>query len=332
LGFEKDRYIGILINIVTVAYTGVIAVKIFRLLYGNDTDRIKRLITLFSFCGIFSMFAAIHLRDALALLTVTSLAYGWNAYLSKPNFRAVLLLVGLTTASFVFFGFVRAEFVYVPLAMLLAGVTALFIGGKGGGLGQLVSVAAAVSGLGVAMVALPNLSEQVLPTLFDQGGAYAQMSAERASSDSLGAALLGNQPLLIKIIFGSVLLYIFPVPFWSGFQFETVYHLFKSLNVIFFYFLIPLFALSLLRLSRVKSLRTPAMMFNVFVVLGFTMAVASSSGETRHLGSFLVPLFMVALLPDLNVRGTKKAYKILLGYFLFAVLFVHLTWAVLKFF
>jgi len=332
IGFEKGRYIGVLVNIVIVAFTGVIAVKTARLVYGNDTARLSRLITLFSSCGLFWMFAAIHIRDGIALAAVTLLVYFWNLFLVKPGFRSIVFLVGANTLAFTYFAFIRAEFSFVPPVMAFAGLLALSIFYKGRGLRKSIVVSSSIVGfIGLALF-LPNILVDLEATLDSQGSKYLVSAAMSSSEDSLGMGLVMNQPLPIKIVLGSLLLYIFPVPFWSGFQLETVYHLFKSFNVIFFYFVIPLFILSLRRLYRVKNFRTPPMVFNVVVVLGFTIAIAGSSNETRHLGAFLVPLFIVALLPDLTIKKEKRAYKDLLFPYLLAMTIVHLLWAVLNMF
>jgi len=331
-GFEKGRYIGILVNIFTVAYAGVIAVKITRLLYGNDVSRLKRIILLFSFCGLFWLFAAIHLRDALVLLWVTSLTYVWMLYLEKPSVRNLIFLIVASLLATVYFTVLRKEFVFVPVVMLSAGLFTISLFKRVSGARKYIYYAGAFGGFIVASSFLPAYLEELLPVLTTENQSYIGAAQSVASADSLGMAFIVNQPLPIRLVIGSVWLFIFPIPFWAGFQLESAYHLFKSFNAIFFYFLIPLFFLAIQRLYRFKGLRTPSLMFNLLLVIGFTPAIAITSMETRHFAAFFVSLFMVALLPDLKNNVERLAYKNLLSFFLLVMLIVHLAWGSLKLF
>ncbi|MCH7535820.1 MAG: hypothetical protein IH948_08790 [Bacteroidetes bacterium] len=143
-------------------------------------------------------------------------------------------------------------------------------------------------------------------------------------------ALIVNQPMPIRLPLGSVYLFVFPIPFWSGFQFESAYQLFKSFNVIYFYFVIPLLILAFRRLWKDKSSGSPAMLFMAFVTIGFTLAVAGTSLETRHLGAFFAPVFVLALSPDMRLNIVRQNYRQLLYAFLGSVCLVHYLWLVIK--
>ena len=75
--FPKEQYVGILFNSLIVSLTGVVAMKMARLLYGDDVYRFKRLIILFSFCGMMWLFSGILIRDCLALFAASILLYFW---------------------------------------------------------------------------------------------------------------------------------------------------------------------------------------------------------------------------------------------------------------
>jgi len=100
--------------------------------------------------------------------------------------------------------------------------------------------------------------------------------------------------------------------------------------VIFFYFLLPLLALSLHKIWKDKSIRSPAILFLLLFSFGFTVAMAGTSLETRHFGTFLPPMFLLALLPDFNARSVRVNYKQLLMFTLAVVVFVHLAWIAIK--
>lgn len=73
--------------------------------------------------------------------------------------------------------------------------------------------------------------------------------------------LIVSQPLPIRLVLGSVYLFVFPIPVWSGFQLESAYPLFKSLNAIYFYFLLPFLVISFRVLWRDAFSRTPLRLF-----------------------------------------------------------------------
>jgi hypothetical protein len=159
---------------------------------------------------------------------------------------------------------------------------------------------------------------------------YLELAAETHGSDSLGMSLIANQPLPIRLVLSSVALVLLPIPVWIGFQLESVYYLFGAFNAIFFYFFTPLLAVDVRQLWKRRELRTPAFLFTLLAPAGFTLAVAVTSVETRHFGAFLVPLFVLALLPDLRERAVRHNYRQLLGLMLGSVMLVHALWVFLK--
>jgi len=328
IGFEKGRYLGVLVNVTLVAFSCVLAVKIARLVYGNDTSRLNRLIVLFSMCGLFWLFAALHVRDGFILLGVTALSHVWTRYLAKPEIQNIVFLVAATVFAFAFFGLFRAEFLFVPLAMLVAGLATILMFGKFRGNRKVIIYILALTGVVITGVLFLNFQEELFTSLIKGYQSYGE--AADTSSDSLGLTLIVNQPILLRLILGSSYLYIFPIPFWSGLELGTAYHLFKSFNALFFYALIPLIALSILIIARDKAVRTPSLMFQLFIMIGFTLAIAGTSLEGRHLGAFLVPLLVLVLLPDLTLKKYRNTYKIFLVTFLFMMTMLHLTWLVMK--
>jgi hypothetical protein len=330
LGFERGRYLGVLVNVLSVSLAGVVAVKIAFLTYGKDESRINRLIALFSMCGLFWLFAAIHLRDGVVLLAVTTLAYYWVQYLARPGARSVASLLIATVIGFAVFVFLRTQFLFVPLAMLMAGLSVSLIYDKTRGTRRLLTYLAAFGGVAVAAILYVRFQDRIFASLVAGYSSYLTMSTAAASANSLGMSLIINQPLPIRIILGSAYLYVYPIPFWAGFQLESAYQLFKSFNAIFFYALIPMLSVALWKIGRQKNVRTPPLMFLLFLGVGFTLAVAGTSGETRHLGAFLVPVFVVALLPDLENGKDRHIYKKHAVVFITMVLLLHISWFVIK--
>ena len=330
LGFPRERYIGILVNMTAVALSGVVALKMTRLVFGHDPERFRRLTSLFACCGLFWLFAGIHLRDSVVLLSVTGLAYGWLHFLTKPDLgRRLLQIIALSLLAGLFFGFLRGEFMFVPIAMAMAGTAALMFGRKSRR-NRLVPYMLVLVGLAMGGGMLATFSEAIQYALFKGNEDYSELASAQHGTDSLGMALIVNQAMPIRLLLGSVYLFVFPIPFWIGFQLDSAYSLFKSFNVVFFYFVVPLLGLSVTRLWTNKSKHTPAILFVLFLSLGFTFAIAGTSLETRHFGAFLAPIFVLALLPDLHVSAVRRNYKKLLKIMFFGVAIVHLAWIFLK--
>lgn len=330
LGFEKLRYIGITVNISVVALSGVIGIKLIRLIYGNDDYRFRRLTLLVAACGLFWIFSGIHVRDSAVLLAVTALVYAWVYFLAKPDLSVRLSFIVLWSllATF-FFGFLRGEFIFVPFAMALAAIAALLIGRVDRRRRWVVYSLMFVGSIIVTLLAITFANEIAL--IMNRGQiVYGEQAAEHHGQDSLGMALIVNQPTPIRLVLGSIYLFVFPIPFWSGFQLESAYNLFKSANVLFFYLTLPLLFIAFRQLKRNMAIRSPALMFMVFLSLGFTLAIAGTSLETRHFGAFLMPIFVLATLPDLRVFAIWRYYKSVAIIIIAAVSFVHLAWIVLK--
>ena len=332
IGFDRARFVGVLFNVLMVALAGVLAIKSARKIFGDDPNRLKRMILLFASCGLFWLFASIHLRDALVLLIVMLLVYAWLVFLVKPALNSSLFFVVLLcVAGSVFLYFLRAEFVFVPAGMAMAATTALIFGHNIDRSKLAAYMFAAISLIAALMFVVLYVDD--FQQYLSQGKeGYQQLASSLSNEDSLGMTLIVNQPLPLRLVLGSMYLFVFPIPFWSGFQLDSVYHLFKSFNVLYFYFVIPLVALSMWQLISSRSVRKVTILFVLFLSIGFTFAVAATSLETRHFGAFLVPILLVALLPDLQDRAIRLRYFQLLILMMLAVVLVHLVWVIIKFF
>lgn len=330
LGFEKIRYIGITVNIAVVALSGVIGIKIIKIIFGNDEYRFRRLTLLVSSCGLFWLFASIHIRDSIVLLSITALSYTWLIFLARPDLGYRLLQVILwSLLAGAFFGFLRGEFIFVPVAMATAAVASMILGQVDKQRRRMVYGLVLIGCTVFAFLAFNFFTEIML--IIERGQAnYGELATDQHGADSLSLSLILNQPTIIRLIFGSIYLFVFPIPFWVGFQFDSVYSLFKSINVIFFYFVIPLIFITLSQLKRKKMMRTPAIMFMFFLALGFILVIAGTSLETRHFGAFLLPIFVLASVPDLRINKYWTVYKNYLFIVLFGVSIVHLAWVFLK--
>jgi len=330
LGFEKIRYIGIATNTTMVALSGVIGIKIIRIIFGNDEYRFRRLTLLVSSCGLFWLFASIHIRDSIILFFITALAYTWLHFLARPDLGYRLLQIILwSLLTSAFFGFLRGEFIFVPAAMAMAAIASMFFG-QVERQRRRIAFILIIIGCFVAVVLAFNFFTEIMSIMYRGKTGYSEIANEQYGTESLGLSLIVNQPTRVRLILGSIYLFVYPIPFWIGFQFESAYSFFKSTNVIFFYFFLPLIFITLSQLKCQKWMRTPGIMFMFFLALGFILAIAATSLETRHFGTFLLPIFVLAIVPDLRVKKYWSIYKNYLFILLSGVLIVHLTWIFLK--
>ncbi len=260
----------------------------------------------------------------------TVLIYVFNLYIKRPNIMGFAVVMAISIIFTVWFDFIRSEFVFVPSAIGTAALTSQAFFYRSRGQRKLLVRLVAVLIFIVSIWALPIYLPSLLPILSEQNLNYLKFSNNTASSDSLGLSLIVNQPLAIKLVLGSVWVLVFPLPVWSGFQLESPYHLFKSLNAIYMYFLVPLFGLGVLNVVRKSRNRNPLIVFNLVIVLGFLLSVVATSVESRHFGTFLVAMFMVALQPDLTHRAVRMSYKNILSAYLMGILLLHVIWALLK--
>jgi hypothetical protein len=327
-GFERSRYIGLLVNVVIVAFSGIVALRCALLMYGFDVPRLRRMQVFVAGCGLFWLFSAIHLRDGFVLLVAALSVQLWLQFLRKPGTARLLWLLLLSLPLYAAFAVLRPEFVYLPALMCIGALVALGLSRAG----HSPALAAAVI-IGGALAAAGSwylLGESFL-AVFQRGTeAYSDLAAVEASADSLGMKLVMNQPAPIRLVLGSAQLFTMPIPFWMGFQTGNAAVFFKSMNAIFFYGFTPLVVLAAWRVIGRRELRTP---INLFLLISFaacTAAIALTSLESRHFGAFLVPGFCLALVPALDGARDGAAYRLLLQLYLTAVALVHIAWLIIK--
>lgn len=328
VGVQPAQYVVIFFNTMIVSWSGVLTLKTANIIYGNDSYREQRLIVLYSCIGIFWLYGSLLLRDSFALLIISMLTYSAIKYLANP-WSALNIFISIF--SFVLFGFalkyVRAEFVYIPLAISLAAAILLF-SNLFSKLGLKNKYLLFVFGLIViAIIPFTPLYE----ILVYGRESYDIVSSRESNPSSLGYSLIVSQPTYIRAIFGSISLITTPIPIWIGFQLTSVYHLFKSLNTIALYFVIPFVIMAISQIFLLtKTVRT-SVLFLLMVFFGFTIAVSMTSLESRHLGVFYPMILLVALVPDLRPKDQMLRYVCIFIVYMFIIVLAHLLWAFYKF-
>ncbi|MBK8973448.1 MAG: hypothetical protein IPM37_19640 [Hahellaceae bacterium] len=276
------------------------------------------------------MFAAIHVRDAFALFAVTLLAWTWVSCINRDaTFISISMIVITNIAAVAIFGFLRREFIFVPFAMAMAYVASIMFANRDKR--TLFQYFAIFLSLIFAIGLVVALQDRIM-MFYDEGQQSYLDKGRQAdgASSSLGLSLIFEQPLPIRMVLGTIYLYLFPIPFWSGFSFSSFYHVFKGFNALLFYAVIPMFLQSVWMLFKNPKLRTKPALFLLFTSLGFSFAIVMTSAENRHLGAFLPLVFLLAVFPDYSSLRNFKAYKTIFSVIMMGVVSVHLMWVVLK--
>lgn len=331
IGIDRARYVGLAINVVAVSLSGVLAARACQRLFPGDTARLHRMRLMLSLCGLFWLYSAVHLRDAAVLLLITSSFYVWLRQLLQPGLLSTVGSLGATAALAFALGLLRQEFFLVPVAIAAIALLSRMLFETTSARSSVATrfvVVVFVSAAGAALL-YPTLPE--LTDTFSRGtDVYREQVELEAATGSLGNALVVQQPAPVRAVVGLAYMALFPVPVWSGLQLETAGAMFKSLNALFFYAFVPLFALSMHRAVTGRGMQRHVHLYMVGIVIVFGVGVALTSLESRHFGAFLVPAFCAALLPDLGEPATRRSYLRLLIGLLACMAAVHLVWAVVK--
>lgn len=324
-------HIGISINIFNISAAAVLSSLMVILINGYDRRRIISVFYLFSGCGIFILFATLHVRDAFICLVVSALAAIWCAFLVKRRLIWLFLII-VTTPIFTFvLHYLRYDLSAVPVAFAGVGLASLVAAKDIGRAGERVWInVLLVLGLLAVGFAIVMIGPDIIRRFEGRTSAYTEMAGDRAQSDSLGMALIVNQPLPVRLVLGPAYVLFMPIPLWGGSLLSGItYALTKAMGAVFFYFLVSRLAATVSMMAIYPRARRASVLFLLGVFLIFLMAIGATSLESRHIGPF-VPMAIVASLafsgsPEFNVRRKNWLKLILL-----AMLGVHSMWVVLK--
>ena len=248
---------------------------------------------------------------------------------NRNNFKYVITLIGgIFVFSYLIFH-LRVEYLYVPAAFCFS----LFVAINFRDIKSKTITSRGLLLMAITFVLTISMLfyESELSKYFNPARIkYSKLAINQHSTSSLGVSLIVSQPLYIRIFLGTAFLFIFPIPFWNGLQLNSAYLLFKTFNVIHFYFFFPLLFTSILAIYKNNRLQSPSILFLCCLTIGFPVGVAVTSLETRHLGTFLAPMFILSLIPKIDSSKYIKNYYKYLLFFIGLIISVHITWAILK--
>jgi len=315
------------LNTIIVAIAGLYTLRITRNIYGEDVFHYKLLLYMFSCCGLFWLFSSTLHRDCFVLLFVILLIHFNVVYLKFRNFKNIINIIIYTIIFSLLLFALRKEFIYLPsFLFLLSSLILLF----SNSIGLYKKIFLTLMFSFIFMTVCIFAVNDIINVLYNGYENYKVALLERSSSSSLGSDLILRQPFYIRFVIGTIYLYIFPLPFWSGLDLPSAYHLFKSLNVLFMYTVLPLFILGLSNYLFKKNNKNLIIMFLFLTLSFFSFVICMTSLETRHLGAFYAPLFILSL--NHKIYNKSSRINIFIAVFLFfsLILILHVSWLIFK--
>ena len=326
IGFPRAQYVGIMVNVSVMTVAAILGGRMIQTLFNENVNRLRRYALLFASSGLFWLFAGLHLRDAIATITVTFLTFIWVRYLASPgSFRRLVFMVAFTMLLTPFLTFLRTEYFIFPVLYL---ATAAFSFQWKDLSNKARMVSPLIMAIAIASVIL--LVYQYGPTvqliLEGRQSDYADLSYEESGAGSVSFQLIVNQPTVVRFPMGLIYLAIMPVPIWSGFGQGSALLFFRSVNVFSFYLITAMIIAAVTLYVRNKLLRRPPLTFILISSLIFVSAIALTSLEVRHVGTILPGLLVFVSLLDGSKNTDQRILKNSLALVLIGAFAAHILW------
>jgi len=331
LGFQFGPYTGVMFNALVMGLTASVTVRTARELFGDDGWRLRRVGTLFAFSGLFILFGAVLLRDSLTTFFAALMLWGLIRFLVRQTLRSLLLATVLTGVSAYAMAYLRLPAVvlfglYVALTFLF-----WFLATKMNAT-RLFAVTLALCVLLIAGPFLMNYVQILQETQSQTMTAYSEHASDTSSADSLGMQLIIQQPLPVRLVLGSGLLMVSPIPLWASFNMRSLdYHWIKGYHGIYQVLVLPLvFGGFIMAFQKFRRERAVPLAFLAVYLLMNMVAVVATSLEQRHVAQFMPAFIILAALPDTRLTKTRKSLRTIVMLWFIVVILVHLAWAVMK--
>ncbi len=331
LGFSFGPYIGVMFNALVMGLTASITVQTARELFGDDTWRLRRVGTLFAFCGLFILFGSILIRDAFTTFFYTLVLWGLVRWLCRRTLRSMLLAVALTGISIYAIMFLRYRaYVFFGLFWSLALIFWFFA--KRLDFGRILASMLFMITLLCCSTYLINYIQSSLDLQSKYIMRYMVHMEEESREDSLGMSLVIRQPLPIRLVMGTGSLMVAPIPLWANFRSAaSEYHLIKGYHGIYQLLVLPLvltgFIVAIRTFFKKRQRLTPLLFLAGYLLIG-TLTVVATSMEQRHVAQFMPAFMILAAIPDTREKVMRRKVRyIALAWFLVVTL-VHLAWAI----
>ena len=329
-GLDYGIYVGVMLNALVMGFTACVTVRTARELFGNDAWRLRRVGTLFAFCGLFILFGSILLRDCFTTFFNSLVLFGIVRWLVRPTTSNATTAGFLTAVSLAAMMYLRSRTVVLFGLFWLIGFGCWFFE-KRFGFTRVVAAMALLFG----SVYVADYFEVSLGLQSKHMEQYSEHMESGSDQDSLGLRLVINQPLPIRLVMGTGSLMIFPIPLWAGVKEGAgEYHLFKAYHAFYQLFTLPLVLAGLIAVGR-RLLHDPARSVPlVFLVLYLgvnVLAVVATSMEQRHVAQFMPAFMILAAVPDTRDPGERRSVLKMAQGWWSVVALVHLAWFLAKF-
>ena len=328
-GLEFGIYFGVMFNALVMGLTASVTVRTARELFGDDPWRLRRVGTLFAFCGLFILFSSILLRDCFTtffntlvlfaivrwLVRPTSARAAWAAMLTAISLGAMMYLRSRTVVLFGVFWLLGCGCWYFEQRLNFSRILA-----------SVVTVVALLFG-SVYVIHYFQASLELQSKHMEQ---YSEHLEGESQQDSLGMRLVINQPLPIRLVMGTGSLMIFPIPLWAGVRSGAdEYHLFKGYHAFYQFFTLPLVLAGFLFVAR-RLIREPKksipLVFLALYLLFNVLAVVATSMEQRHVAQFMPAFMILAAIPDTRIAAERFTVRQIACGWWGLVVFIHLVW------
>lgn len=300
IGFENKPYIGTLLNSFLVGLSAALTTRTARFIFGSDTRKLKLLEILLATCGMFWLFGAIHIRDSFVLFLTTLLMYGFIRILSCFVLRNVFVFMFILASVSVSMYYIRDEIIPIIAVLCVIGfmIWAICI--------QRISFHAMF--LMSFLLFIPFLYSAIhyIPYTLEYMAQIREFYTQHILNSGGGSGLayywVVDQPVIIRLIMGSLYMSIFPIPLWGYFTpLYGEYHWIKGYHGFYMVAIVPFGIVAIYNVSkqlvRGESGLSPHIYLVLSTILGL-LAVVATSLETRHYGLFLPGLLILAALPD----------------------------------
>jgi len=333
LKLDFGVYIAVMFNALIVGISGSITINTAREIYGNDIWRLKRVSLLFSSCGLFILFGSVLIRDCFTTFFNILVLWSIVNWIIHKTFRKLIFSISITAISSYAMAYLRVE------AVLLFGlywVLALFVWLTSYRLNFSRLIILAIS-FCVVLLYTPyiinfiNLAQEIQSSGIES---YSKFSVNASSEGSLGLKLIVNQPLPIRLLLGSVMLLLFPIPLWAYFNInlQEIYW-FCGYNGIYQIFVMPLvlsailFSIKAFRKSKINN--APLIYLTVYFIINL-LAITATSLEQRHFYQFMPSVIILSALPDTRDAMQNKIVRQFTKFWVLLVLLIHLLWVSIK--
>ncbi|WP_057882118.1 hypothetical protein [Tsuneonella troitsensis] len=330
LGFPREQYVGITMNVLIVAIASVVCARSARELYGHDDYRFQRLTLFISISGNLWLLAGVHLRDSVIYLAIALLSHFWIRYLARVETGKLTAAVVVTLGMMPTLQVLRAEFFFIPIIIAAMAMISLNFS-RGRGDSRFIMLLSTLLGSALVVLAVVVFGDEIQRMLLTGQDQYSSAANQESRSGSLGTSLIVNQPFYIRLALGLPYLFYFPIPAWNGLDSNSAIPFFKSLNAVTFYAISGFVFVGIYRIARDPRLRSPAFVFVSATPVVLSAIIVMTSLETRHLAAFMSFFFLTGLLPDLRDPADRSTVRLVLTTIILGMLLVHGAWFGLRY-